>query len=451
MARTCMTVILAAGEGTRMRSALPKVLHEIGGLPMVCHVVKAAQTAGGEAHAVVVGREAAKVESVVRGVAAKVSIHEQTQRLGTAHAVLSARSAIENGFDDLLVLFADTPLTNPQALAGLRASLADGANVAVLGFRTANPQGYGRLLMENGELTAIREEKDASIPESMVDFCNGGIMAIDGRKALELLEAIGNANSKGEYYLTDIVEIARIKGLKVVAHEAAEEDLLGINTRVELARVEAIWQERKRKEMMLAGVTLVDPQSVYFSHDTRIGQDTLVEPNVFFGPGVTIGDNVVIHAFCHFTQTSISEGCHIGPFARMRGNARLGRDGHVGNFVEFKNVEFGDGAKASHLTYLGDAKIGAAANIGAGTITCNYDGVNKSQTIIGENAFIGSNSSLVAPVSVGKGAYVASGSVIVDDVPEGAMAVARGRQVNKEGHAATIRERALAKKAQKPA
>ncbi len=432
-----------------MRSALPKVLHEIGGLPMVGHVVKAAEAAGGEAHAVIVGREAAKVEKVVRSVAAKVSFHEQTQRLGTAHAVLSARQAIAQGFDDLLVLFADTPLTDPKALAGLRASLAAGAHVAVLGFRSANTHGYGRLLMLDGELVAIREEKDATDAERKIDFCNGGIMAIDGRKSLELLDAIGNDNAKGEYYLTDIVEIAREKGLKVVAHEADEEDLLGINTRAELARVEAIWQNRKRRQMMLDGVTLVDPASVHFSHDTMIGQDTVVEPNVFFGPAVSVGSDVVIHAFCHFTQTSIADSCHIGPFARMRGDAKLAKGGHVGNFVEFKNVDFGEGAKASHLTYLGDAQIGAGANIGAGTITCNYDGVNKSRTVIGENAFVGSNSSLVAPVSIGKGSYVASGSVIVENVPDGAMAVARGRQANKEGHAERIRERALAKKAGK--
>lgn len=446
MARTCLTVILAAGEGTRMRSSLPKVLHKVAGLPMVCHVVRAAEAAGGEEHAVVVGRQAQEVEKAVRKLTDRVSFHEQKERLGTAHAVLAAREAIAKGHDDLIVLFADTPLTDPQALVGIRAELAAGAAVAVLGFRTKDPTGYGRLIEEDGQLVAIREHRDASEAERAITFCNGGIMAIDGRMALDMLDAIGNDNSKGEYYLTDIVAVARAKGRKVVAIEAGEESMLGVNNRAELAAIEAIWQQRKRREMMLAGVTLLDPASVHFSHDTVIGEDTVVEPNVFFGPGVSVGRDAVVHAFCHFADTTIGDECHVGPFARMRGNARMAAGGHVGNFVEFKNVEFGEGAKASHLTYLGDASIGAKANIGAGTITCNYDGVAKHQTTIEAGAFIGSNSALVAPVTIGEGAYVASGSVITDSVPAGAMAVARGRQAVKEGYAATIRERAKAAK-----
>lgn len=432
-----------------MRSALPKVLHAVAGLPLVCHAVRAAEAAGGEAHAVVIGREAGKVEAAVRAVTGNVSFHEQTRRLGTGHAVLAARDAIAAGYDDLIVLFADTPLTRPSTLRQMRELLAAGADVAVLGFRTPDPSGYGRLVMEAGELVAIREDKDASAAERAIDFCNGGIMAINGTIVLDLLGAIGNSNAKGEYYLTDIVEIARGRGLKVVAHEAPEEEILGVNTRVELARVEAIWQARRRTELMLAGVTMLAPESVHLSHDTAIGPDTLLEPNVFFAPGVTIGSGVTIHAFTHLADTTIADNCHVGPFARMRGNAQVGEGAHIGNFVEFKNVEFGKGAKASHLTYLGDASVGAKANIGAGTITCNYDGVNKHRTQIGAGAFIGSNSALVAPVSVGEGAYVASGSVIVEDVPADAMAVARGRQANKPGHAKTIRERALAAKAAK--
>jgi bifunctional UDP-N-acetylglucosamine pyrophosphorylase / glucosamine-1-phosphate N-acetyltransferase len=432
-----------------MRSALPKVLHEVAGLPMVCHAVRAAEAAGGEAHAVVVGREAQKVEAAVRAVTGAVTFHEQTERLGTGHAVLSAREAIAHGHDDLLVLFADTPLTRPQTLQRLRGLLADGADVAVLGFRTPEPKGYGRLIVEGGQLVAIREERDASEAERAITFCNGGIMALNGRKALELLTAIGNANAKGEYYLTDVVEIARSRGLAVVALEAPEEEVLGVNTRVELARVEGIWQSRRRTELMLAGVTMQAPETVYVSHDTQIGADTVLEPNVWLGAGVSIGSNVTIHAFTHLKDTRIGDGCHIGPFARMRGNARMEEGGHVGNFVELKNVEFGKGAKASHLSYLGDATVGAKANIGAGTITCNYDGVSKHLTQIGAGAFIGSNSALVAPVSIGEGAYVGSGSVIVDDVPADAMAVARGRQATKPGYAKTIRERALAAKAAK--
>jgi bifunctional UDP-N-acetylglucosamine pyrophosphorylase/glucosamine-1-phosphate N-acetyltransferase len=305
--------------------------------------------------------------------------------------------------------------------------------------------------VENGRLLAIREDRDASQEERAITFCNGGIMAINGAKALELLSAIGNANAKGEYYLTDIVEIARARGLSVVAHEAPEEEVLGVNTRVELARVEAIWQARRRTELMLAGVTMIAPGTVHVSHDTQIGADTVLEPDVWLGTGVSIGSGVTIHAFTHLQDTTIGDGCHVGPFARMRGNARLEEGGHVGNFVEFKNVAFGKGAKASHLTYLGDAVVGAKANIGAGTITCNYDGVNKHVTQIGAGAFIGSNSALVAPVSIGDGAYVGSGSVIVEDVPSDAMAVARGRQATKPGYAKTIRERALAAKAAKAA
>jgi bifunctional UDP-N-acetylglucosamine pyrophosphorylase/glucosamine-1-phosphate N-acetyltransferase len=434
-----------------MRSAFPKVLHEVGGLPMVCHAVRAASEAGGDAHAVVVGREASKVEAAVRKVALNATFHEQVERLGTGHAVLAAREAIARGYDDLLVLFADTPLVRSSTLAIMRELLARGADVAVLGFRTPNPSGYGRLVMENGQIAAIREDKDASEAERAIDFCNGGIMAINGRKALELLGAIGNANAKGEYYLTDVVAIARTGGLKVVAHEAPEEEILGVNTRVELARVENIWQERRRTGLMLSGVTMIAPHTVHLSHDTVVGPDTLIEPNVFFGPGVTIGSGVTVHAFTHLVDTTLADGCHVGPFARMRGNARVGEGAHVGNFVEFKNVEFGKGAKASHLTYLGDASVGAKANVGAGTITCNYDGVNKHRTQIGAGAFIGSNSSLVAPVSIGEGAYVASGSVIVEDVPAEAMAIARGRQATKPGHARTIKARAEAAKAAKTA
>ena len=446
MARTCLTVILAAGEGTRMHSALPKVLHRVGGLAMVCHVVNAAKAAKCNEFAVVVGRDSEKVEAEVGALAITATFHEQSQRLGTAHAVLAARKTIARGYDDILVLFGDTPLLNAAALTEMRKSLADGADVAALGFHAANPHGYGRLVIARGQLTAIREEKDASAKQRKINFCNAGIMAINGRKALEMLDAIGNSNAKGEYYLTDIVEIARKRGLKVVARQGAEDDMQGINNRAELAKVEALWQQRRRKEIMLAGVTLLAPDTVYFSHDTQIGEDCLIEPNVFFGPGVRLGSSVVVKAFCHLAQTSIADNCQIGPFARMRGNVELDQNVRIGNFVELKNAKFATGAKAAHLSYLGDATIGAKANIGAGTITCNYDGFNKHLTQIGEAAFIGSNSSLVAPVSIGKGAYVASGSVIVEDVPAGALGVARGRQVNKPGHAAKIRQKAISAK-----
>lgn len=429
-----------------MRSSRPKVLHEVAGLAMVCHVVKAAQAAGGDAHAVVVGREAHAVEQAVRAVAHNVSFHEQAERLGTAHAVLAARDAIAAGYDDLLVLFADTPLTDPAALLAIRAELAAGAGVAVLGFRTETPDGYGRLLEEDGRLVAIREHRDASDAERAVTFCNGGIMAIDGRRALELLDAIGNDNAKGEYYLTDIVAVARERGLPVVAREAAAESMLGVNNRAELAGVEAIWQERRRRELMLDGVTMIAPDTVFLSHDTRIGADCLLEPNIVFGPGVALEDGVTVHAFSHLEGCSLASGSSVGPFARIRPGTRMAQGSKVGNFCELKNADVEAGAKINHLSYVGDARVGAGANVGAGTITCNYDGVGKHHTDIGAGAFIGSNSALVAPVSIGANAYVASGSVITQDVPEGALAIARGVQAVKEGRAVTIRARAKAAK-----
>lgn len=416
---------------------------------MVCHVASAAKSAGGESHAVVVGRQAEAVGKAVRATADNVTLHEQTERLGTAHAVLAARSEIEKGYDDILVLFADTPLLKSDTLAAMRGHLAGGAAVAVLGFRTKNPIGYGRLIENGGQLVAIREERDASEAERAITFCNGGIMGLDGRKALALLEAIGNDNAKGEYYLTDIVEIAHRQGLRVVAQEADEEELLGVNNRAELARIEAIWQERRRHALMLEGVTMTAPASVFLSYDTSIGADCVIEPNVVFGPGVTLAPEVLVRSFSHLEGCDVASGVTVGPYARIRPGTSMDAGSRVGNFCELKNARVEAGAKINHLSYIGDARVGAGANIGAGTITCNYDGVNKHHTDIGAGAFIGSNSALVAPVSVGEDAYVASGSVITEDVPEQAMAVARGRQANKPGYATVVRERNLAAKKQK--
>ena len=447
--RTCLSIILAAGEGTRMKSTLPKVLHRIAGLPMVAHVVKAAASAGGGDVAVVVGRGADEVRAAAAAFAPNVESYIQAERLGTAHAVLAARDAIARGYDDVLVMFGDTPLIQPEPLAAARALIAAGNAVAVVGFRTAEPTGYGRLIERDGRIVAIREEKDCTDAERRIDFCNGGLMAIDGRHALALLEAVGNDNAKREYFLTDIVEIANAKGLRVAATEAAFENVLGINNRVELAEAEAIWQRRKRREMMLDGVTLVAPETVFFSHDTDIGADTVVEPNVFFGPGVRIAEGVTIHAFSHLTGSSVAGAAEIGPFARLRPGADLGENSKVGNFVEIKKTVIGPGAKVPHLSYVGDAFVGEKANIGAGTITCNYDGFNKHVTEVGAGAFIGSNSSLVAPVKIGEGAYVGSGSVITDDVPEDGLAFGRARQETKPGRAKPLRERYAAIKAAK--
>ncbi len=423
-----------------MKSAKPKVLHEIAGLPLVGHVVAAASSAGGTDVALVVGHRAELVRKAAEQFAAPPEVFVQEQRLGTGHAVLAAREAIARGYDDILVMFGDTPLIEPEVLLDARARLADGAAVAVVGFRPLDPSGYGRLIEVDGKLTAIREDKDASDAEKRISFCNGGLMAISGKHALALLDKVGNANAKGEYYLTDIVEIAANAGLDVVATEASADSVLGINNRAELAESEAIWQQRRRRSMMLSGVTMIAPETVHFSHDTEVGPDTIIEPNVWFGPGVKVAGGARIHGFCHIEGASIASGCDVGPFARLRPGADLHEKAKVGNFCEVKKATIEKGAKVNHLTYIGDARIGAGANVGAGTVTCNYDGFSKFFTDIGEGAFIGSNSSLVAPVTIGNGAYIASGSVITESVPDDALAFGRARQKTLPGKGKDLRE-----------
>lgn len=429
-----------------MKSALPKVLHPIAGLPMVAHVVRAAAAAGSGDVAIVAGRGAEEVKKAAKPFAPNAEAYLQSERLGTAHAVLAARAAIERGYDDILVLFGDTPLVSADALGAARAKLAEGASVAVIGFRTPHPTGYGRLIEVDGALQAIREERDCSDEEKKITFCNGGLMAVAGKDALRLLDAVGNNNAKGEFYLTDIVEIARASGLSAVATEAALENVLGINNRAELAEAEEIWQKRTRREMMLNGVTLVAPDTVFFSYDTEIGADTVVEPNVVFAPGVKVASSATIHSFSHLEGARVGEGCQVGPFARLRPGAELRSKAKVGNFCEVKKAVVDTGAKINHLTYIGDAIVGAGANIGAGTITCNYDGFNKFVTEIGSGAFIGSNSSLVAPLKIGNEAYVASGSVVTDDVPDGALAFGRARQMTYPDKGRQLRERLAAEK-----
>ena len=439
--RTCLAVILAAGESTRMKSAQSKVLHPVANRPMIAHVVEALAKAGISDIALVLGRDADKVEAAAKNAAVQSSVHIQTERLGTAHAVLAAREAIAKGFDDVLVVFGDTPLITEAPLIAARDGLAAGADVVVIGFRTADPTGYGRLLVENGELLAIREHKDASEAERAITYCNGGLMAIDGRKALGLIDRIGNNNAKGEYYLTDIVEVVRADGGRAIAVEAPEEELTGCNTRAELAVIERLWQQRRRHEMMIDGVSMIAPETVFLSFDTKIARDVTIEPNVVFGPGVSVESGAIIHSFSHVEGAQVGAGAEIGPYARLRPGAKLGEGSKVGNFTEVKKAEIGAGAKVNHLSYIGDAFIGAHTNVGAGTITCNYDGINKHITRIGADAFIGSNTALVAPLTIGNGAYVASGSVITADVPDDAVAFGRARQENKEGRAVLIRER----------
>lgn len=447
MERTCLAIILAAGESTRMKSAMSKVLHPVAGRPMIAHVVDALASASISDVALVVGRDADAVSAAAATGEVAVTSFLQKERLGTAHAVLAARDAIAKGYDDVLVVFGDTPLITAAPLKAARDGLAAGDDVVVIGFQAADPTGYGRLIVKDGALVAIREHRDASDEERRITYCNGGLMAIDGRKALDLLDRIGNANAKGEYYLTDLVEIVRSLGGRAIAVEAPEEELTGCNTRAELAYIERLWQQRRRHELMLAGVSMIAPETVFLSWDTTLAQDVLLEPNVVFGPGVRVESGAVIHAFSHLEGAHVRAGATVGPFARLRPGADLGAKSKVGNFCEVKNAEIGAGAKVNHLTYIGDAFVGAGSNIGAGTITCNYDGVNKHVTRIGANAFIGSNSSLVAPVSIGDGALVASGSVITEDVPEDAVAFGRARQDIKPGRAPVLRERYEAEKA----
>lgn len=429
-----------------MKSALPKVLHKIAGFPLVCHVVQAMQKIGSSDIAVVVGRGGDDVAEVVRELAPQADIFEQTERLGTAHAALAARRALEKDADDILIVFGDTPLIEELSLNAARENLAQGADLVVMGFYPQNPTGYGRLIEKDGKLIAIVEEKDTTAEQKKIAFCNGGLMAVSGRHILSLLDRVGNENAKGEYYLTDIVAIAANAGLDVRAIEVPLDNVIGINTRLELAQAEAIWQQRKRRDMMLTGVTLIAPETVYFSYDTQIASDVLIEPNVVFGPHVKIETQAVIHAFSHIEGAYIGESGEVGPFARLRPGTELGAQVKVGNFCEVKKAVIHNGAKINHLTYIGDAEIGSHANIGAGTITCNYDGYNKWKTEIGAGAFVGSNSALVAPVTIGKDAYVGSGSVITEDVPENAVAFGRARQINKEGRAEELRARCAALK-----
>ncbi|SMC67628.1 bifunctional UDP-N-acetylglucosamine diphosphorylase/glucosamine-1-phosphate N-acetyltransferase GlmU [Rhizobium sp. RU36D] len=447
MSRTCLAVILAAGDSTRMKSSMSKVLHPIAGLPMIAHVMQSVAAANASEVALVLGRDAEAVAAAASRPDLTIESYTQVERRGTGHAVLCARDAIARGYDDVLVAYGDVPLVTPETFKAARAALANSNDIVVIGFETPSPTGYGRLLVENGQLLAIREERDASEEERKVTRCNSGLMAINGRRALEWLDRIGNANAKGEYYLTDIVEIARAAGASVVAVDAPKAEVMGCNNRAELAMIERVWQERRRHELMLSGVTMVAPETVFLSHDTELGQDALIEPNVVFGPGVTVEGGAVIHAFSHIEGAYVAAGATVGPFARLRPGANLAADSKVGNFCEVKKAEIGKGAKVNHLTYIGDAFVGAGSNIGAGTITCNYDGVNKHVTRIGEGAFIGSNSSLVAPVTIGDKALVASGSVITEDVPADALAFGRARQEMKPGRATVIRERNLAAKA----
>jgi bifunctional UDP-N-acetylglucosamine pyrophosphorylase / glucosamine-1-phosphate N-acetyltransferase len=438
--RSSLTVVLAAGEGTRMRSATPKVLHPVAGQSLLAHVLGAAPRGAADRVAVVIGPDHEAVAREAIHARPDAASFIQPERLGTAHAVLAAREAIDGGADDLLVAFGDTPLISAETFARLRQPLKNGAALAVLGFRAADPTGYGRLVVEGDRLVAIREQADATPDERKITLCNAGVMAFDGRRALSIIEKIGNANSKAEYYLTDAVTIVRDLGLEAVVIETSEDEVRGINTKTQLAEAEQVMQARLRKAALEAGVTMIAPDTVYLAADTTFGSDVTIEPFVVIGPGVTIADGAVIHSFSHIVQASIGKRASVGPYARLRPGTSLGEGARIGNFVEAKAAVLDAGVKVNHLSYIGDAHIGANSNIGAGTITCNYDGFAKHKTEIGEGAFVGTNSSLVAPVKIGRGAYIGSGSVITRDVPDDALAVERSQQTNREGGAKRYRE-----------
>jgi len=419
-------IVLAAGEGTRMKSSLPKVMHPLAGRSMAAHVLAAASSLEPELMCAVIGPHMESVACEVIDVWPEATIVVQSKRLGTGDAVKRTLPALEDFTGAVLVLFGDTPLVTPESLAALQQAVESGIAVAVLGFRAANPTGYGRLITDEGStLVAIREEADASDSEKRINLCNSGVMAFDGSKLAGFINALDSNNAKGEFYLTDAVAIAHSQGLQMAVVECPENEVLGVNSRAQLAVAEAAIQDRLRAAALDAGATLISPETVFFSHDTKLGRDVVVEPNVVFGPEVHIEDNVRIRAFCHIEGAQIKSRAEIGPYARLRPGTVIGPAAKVGNFVEMKNTDFGGGAKANHLSYVGDAVIGTNTNIGAGVITCNYDGFRKSRTEIGANAFVGSNSSLVAPLKIGEGAYIGSSSVITRDVSAKALALTR--------------------------
>ena len=438
--RTSLTIVLAAGEGTRMQSSMPKVLHPVAGQSLLAHVLDAAPKGAGAALAVVIGPDHQAVADEVKRLRPDAATFIQRERLGTAHAVLAAREALARGADDLLVVFGDTPLISAETFARLRAPLQNGAALAVLGFRAADPTGYGRLVVEGGQLVAIREQADATPAERAIKLSNAGVIAFGGARALAIIEKIGNANSKHEYYLSDAVGIVRQQGLEAVVIETSEDEVRGINTKAQLAEAEQVMQARLRKAALEAGVTMTAPETVYLAADTTFGKDVTIEPFVVIGPGVSIADGAVIHSFSHLVQSSIGRQASVGPYARLRPGTSLGEGARIGNFVETKAATLEAGVKVNHLSYIGDTHVGAGANIGAGTITCNYDGFGKHKTTIGAGAFVGSNSSLVAPVKIGSGAYIGSGSVITREVPDDALAVERSEQATRPGWAKRFRE-----------
>jgi bifunctional UDP-N-acetylglucosamine pyrophosphorylase/glucosamine-1-phosphate N-acetyltransferase len=438
-------VILAAGQGTRMKSPIPKVLHRMGGRVLLDHAIDAAQALGCERIVVVAGAHSPGVAAHAAKRLGADAVAIQDPPLGTGHAVLAAREALAGFEGDVVVTYADCPLLSAEAIAPLFALRAKGADVAVLGFEARDPGAYGRLIINpHGELLRIVEAKDADDTVRQLKHCNSGVLAADAALLFDLLSRVGTNNANGEYYLTDVVGLAHDRGLHARVAFAAEESVQGVNSQAELAAAEAVFQRRRRTALLTEGVTMTAPETVFLSWDTQLAPGVVVEPNVVFAEGVSVESGAVIRAFSHLEGAVVHAGAIIGPYARLRPGADIGENAHIGNFVEVKKVKVGKGAKANHLSYLGDGTVGAGANIGAGTIFCNYDGFDKFETHVGEGAFIGSDSALVAPVTIGAGAFTGTGSVITRDVAPNALALARGQQVEKPGWAAEFRARKLA-------
>ncbi len=434
-------IILAAGQGTRMNSDLPKVLHPLGGVPLLAHALASGRAARPERTLIVTGHGAEAVASEIHTLEPGAEIVHQAQQLGTGHAVAQAAEALAGFAGDILILYGDTPFIRAETIARMQNARQSGHDMVVLGFNAREPGRYGRLVMTGDQLERIVEAKDATPEERAISLCNSGVMIADAKVIMPLLERLEPYNSSGEYYLTDTVALARGEGRSVGVVTCDEAETLGINTRRELARAEALFQERRRRDALDNGVTLTAPETVFFTLDTMIGRDALIEPHVVFGPGVTVESGAHVRAFSHLEGCHVSRGAVVGPYARLRPGTEIAENARIGNFVEVKNAGIGDGAKVNHLSYIGDAQVGEAANIGAGTVTCNYDGVMKHRTVIGARAFIGSDTMLVAPVRVGSEAMTASGSVITDDVPDGALAIARTRQQVKPGFARRLMQK----------
>ncbi|MEM9426373.1 MAG: bifunctional UDP-N-acetylglucosamine diphosphorylase/glucosamine-1-phosphate N-acetyltransferase GlmU [Pseudomonadota bacterium] len=441
-------ILLAAGAGTRMLSDMPKVLHRIGGIPMFEHALNSAAALDGK-RVLVVGSGADAVIQAAYAIDPAIAIAHQTKQLGTAHAVVQATEALRDASGDALILYGDTPFIAPDTLVRMQDMRSMGADIVFLGFDAADPGRYGRMVTEGDRLVRIVEFKDANDQERAITLCNSGVVLAETETLLRLATAVGNDNAAGEYYLTDIPALAAAEGLLTKVATCDEAETLGVNSRADLAQAEAVFQRNSRAAALSNGVTLEAPETVHFAADTQIGRDAVIEPYVVFGPGVTVESGAHIRAFSHLEGAHVGSRAVVGPYARLRPGAELSNDTRIGNFVEIKNAEIGDGAKVNHLSYIGDASVGARTNIGAGTVTCNYDGVFKHRTEIGEDVFIGSDTMLVAPVRVGDEAMTATGSVITTDVPAGDMALARARQVNKPGLARRLFSRLRAAKAAK--